>query len=183
MTGWLRGVLVAQLAFFGIWGGMLLTSHRDVAVVWLATEPIDPRDLLSGHYVALRFEIAVPTKAGCPSPENGGPRRVWVQLSPVGEPVTTGQGLRAISEPVDCRTTPPDDPEHQVWITGEMGDASGAGRIVYGIERFYVGEGSPLRYAQSGSIVGEVAINDGFEPRVLGLLTRERPTAIPPPSP
>lgn len=179
MTGWLRGVLLAQLAFFGIWGAMLLTSHRVVDVVWLATEPIDPRDLLSGHYVALRFQIAAPAKAGCALPAEGTSQRVWVQLSPVGETVATDQGVQAISEPVACRTTPPEDAEDQVWIVGELGPASGTGSIVYGIERFYVPEDSPLRSAQTGSVVGEVAINDEFQPRLVGLLTKADSTAVP----
>jgi uncharacterized membrane-anchored protein len=179
MTGWLRGLLLAQLAFFGIWGAVLLTSHRDVDVVWLATEPIDPRDLLSGHYVALRFAIATPEKAGCPVPEAGVPLRVFVQLSPVGETVATSRGVEAIAEPVECRTTPPEDREHQVWIAGELAGGPGAGRIVYGIERFYVPEDSPLRYAQTGSVVGEVAINDEFQARLVGLVTKAEPTAVP----
>lgn len=182
MTAWLRGALAAQLAFFGVWGALLLTSHRDVEVVWLATEPVDPRDLLSGHYVALRFTIATPDKAGCALPPAGTSHRVWVQLAPVGETVATDEGWQAISEPVACRTTPPPDPGGQVWIAGEIGAAAGGG-IVYGIERFYVPEHSPLRYAFTGSVVGEVAINEAFEPRLVDLVFRDVAVEAPPTSP
>src|SRR6185436_20888926 len=58
MTRWLYVALAAQVLFFSAWGARLLTSHRDVGIVWLATEPVDPRDLLSGNYVALRYPIA-----------------------------------------------------------------------------------------------------------------------------
>ncbi len=177
MTLWLRIALAAQLLFFAAWGGRLLTSHRDVRTVWLATEPVDPRDLLSGHYVALRYPIAAASAAGCETPANpGGVETVWVQLAERGDPVATAEGMTVVSEAAACQTWPPDLGTGVVWIMGRL-DASG--RIVYGIERMFVAEESPLRYATSGSVVAKVALNDRFEPRLVGLVTTGSPTVVP----
>ena len=178
MTPWLRIALAAQIAFFAFWGARLLTSHRDVAVVWLATEPVDPRDLLSGHYVALRYGIASATTAQCQrAGEITSPTTVYVQLASSGETIATAEGLAAVSEPVACQTTIPHQSREPVWIAGQL--EPGNGRIVYGIERMFVGEGNPLREAQSGSVVAKVAINEQFEARVLDLVSKRAPTEAP----
>ena len=44
----------------------------------------------------------------------------------------------------------------------------------------YVPEDSTLRTAQSGSVVAKVAINEAGEPRLLALVTIQRPTELPP---
>lgn len=176
MTRWLRLALLAQLAVFALWGGRLLTSHRDVAVVWLATEPVDPRDLLSGHYVALRYVIASSTAVQC-SPMGAGehPRPVWVQLDASGDTVATSEGLVVVSTPVRCVADRP-APASAVWIQGTLDHD---GRIVYGIERMFVGEDNPLRQASSGSVVAKVAVNEAFAPRLLALVTKQSATVAP----
>jgi uncharacterized membrane-anchored protein len=176
VTAWLRITLAAQLAFFAAWGGQLLTSHRDVGVVWLATEPVDPRDLLSGHYVALRYAIASGAIAQCEAlPTRSEPRTVWVQLDESGETIATPGGSAVVSEAVRCVTEPP-PPASAVWIRGTL-DAQG--HIAYGIERMFVGEDNSLRQAPSGSIVAQVALNDEFEPRLLTLMARHGSTETP----
>ncbi len=176
MSGWLRIALALQMAFFALWAGSLLTSHRDAGVVWLETEPVDPRDLLSGHYVALRYVVATPAGAGC---QAGPGEAVWVQLSPSGETVATTDGMVPIHGAVDCRRVPPVETAGQVWMTGRIDDRPGGGRITYGIERMFVAEESPLRVAQSGTIVARIAVNDAFEPRLLGVVSKRAPTEAP----
>jgi uncharacterized membrane-anchored protein len=173
MSTWLRAALALQLLFFVGWGGRLMTSHRDVAVVWLATEPVDPRDLLSGNYVALRFRIASmgaalcePTAAG----DAGGP--VYVQLVPSGEVVQTAEGEATIAEAIACTGEMPSRMSGSIWIEGRRDPESR--RIAYGIERMFVGEENPLRNARSGTVVAKVAINDQFEPRLLEVVTKEQ---------
>lgn len=171
MTAWLRVALAAQVLFFAAWGARLLTSHREVGVVWLATEPVDPRDLLSGHYVALRYRIAAAATAHCDAQEPGAPETpVWVRLAPVGDAVATAEGTAVVSEALGCQTTAPEPSPDAVWIAGRLDP--GSGRIVYGIERMFVGEDNPLREARSGTVVAKVAVNDEFEPRLLALLSR-----------
>jgi uncharacterized membrane-anchored protein len=173
MTRWLRLALAAQFLFFAGWGAVLLTSHRDVAVVWLATEPVDPRDLLSGHYVALRYAINSAARAGCARHDAAIP--VWVRLMPTGETIPTVETLAQVSEPAECRSTPPEAGTDDTWIAGTLDGE----RITYGIERMFVGEDDPLRSAASGTVVAKVAVNEGYEPRLIGLVRKE---SLPPPT-
>jgi hypothetical protein len=177
MSGWLRMVLAIQVVFFALWGGRLLTSHRDVATVWLATEPVDPRDLLSGHYVALQYRIAAPEHTGCALPIAAG--AVYLQLAPIAEPLSTGAGEIQLWEPVACRLGRPVPGADEVWLAGRIEATQGRTRLLYGIERMYVGERNPLRDARSGSVVAEVAINDAFEPRLVGLVSTRQPGPAP----
>ena len=165
MTRWLYAALAAQLLFFGGWGARLLTSHRDVAVVWLATEPVDPRDLLSGNYVALRYLAA---RTYC-DVDGTTPVPVWVELVPNGDEVPTVDGAVTVSSATQCRTFPPDSTSGGTWMRGELDPRSN--RIAFGIERMFVAEESPLRQATTGTVVAKVALNDAAEPRLLGLVT------------
>jgi hypothetical protein len=171
MSRWLYGALAAQLLFFGGWGARLLTSHRDVAVVWLATEPVDPRDLLSGNYVALRYPIA---RTYCDA-DGTTPVPVWVELAPIGTEVATADGMIAVSSQTHCRTIPPDAGEGGRWIRGTLDPHTD--RITFGIERMFVAETSPLRTATTGSVVAKVALNDVSEPRLLDLVPIQKQTA------
>jgi uncharacterized membrane-anchored protein len=175
VTRWLRIALLAQVAFFAVWGGRLLTSHTDAAVVWLATEPVDPRDLLSGHYVALRYAMGTADGAHCPQElRESAPRAVWVELILGTETALTAEGVTTLWEPVQCLAEPP--PSAGVWVLGNL-DADG--NIAYGIERMFVAEASALREARSGSVVAKIGVNDGHEPRILGLVVKHAPTDTP----
>ena len=175
MTRWLRIALLAQVAFFAVWGGRLLTSHTDAAVVWLATEPVDPRDLLSGHYVALRYAMGTADGARCPQElRESAPRAVWVELSLGNDTAVTAEGVTSLWEPVQCLAEPP--PPAGVWVLGTL-DADG--HITYGIERMFVAEGSALRDARSGSVVAKIGVNDAHEPRILALVVKHPTTDAP----
>ncbi len=175
MTRGLYAALALQLMFFAGWGARLLTSHRDVAVVWLATEPVDPRDLLSGNYVALRYEIARTYCDRAGGSDDDAQSPVWVQLIPNGDEVPTAEGTATLSSAIACRTTVPEFGDGTAWILGRFEPRSD--RITFGIERMFVGEDNPLRTATSGSVVAKVAINDTYEPRLLGLVTIRKETA------
>ena len=177
MSAWLRIALAAQAAFFAVWGAALVTSHDDAPTVWLATNPVDPRDLLSGHYVALRYRISSTAVTGCePASE---PRMVYVRLQESGELVFTDDGAVAISDAVACRTEPPTPADGERWIAGRLEPRGGRDRIAYGIERFYIGETNALREAQSGSVVAKVAIADDFQARIVALVPTRQPTDVP----
>ncbi len=167
----LRWILAAQLLFFAAWGGYLLNTHRIAATVWLETAPVDPRDLLSGHYVALAYPIAANADELCAKlrqPDE--PGTFYLRLDPSTEVVTTVEGPVHVSTAVECRVTPPDS--GGIWIEGEHSAGRGFGRVTFGIERFYVAESSPLRWATSGEVVAKIAINDTREPRILALVQR-----------
>jgi uncharacterized membrane-anchored protein len=165
----MRLVLLAQTLFFAAWGAALLRSHRIADVVWLATIPVDPRDLLSGHYVALRYPIESPPEPG--EEDGAGSPTVYVRLAPSEEAVPTREGLVRVWTAVACRRRRPDVAPGERWIVGQRGDRE---RVVYGIERFYVPEGSPLRRARSGDVVAKVAIA-AFVPRIVDLVEVEHP--------
>jgi uncharacterized membrane-anchored protein len=173
-------VLVLQLAFFAGWGTLLLTSHRVAATVWLETAPVDPRDLLSGHYVALRYAIAAPDAGDCTAlrAESAG-GELFIALAPSGRTVATTQGPAALAEAVRCQATPPEPAAGAgaTWIVGTLA-AQGADGLTlqFGIERFYVPEDSPLRQARSGDVVAKIAIDDAFRPRIVDLVGILRPT-------
>lgn len=179
MTTWLRLALGAQLAFFGVWGAQLLTSHDGAKVVWLATKPVDPRDLLSGHYVALRYRIGSETAAGCEHVPDAGPTPVYVRLEESGERIYTVEGAVAIVEAVGCQEELPVPSAGEHWIAGVAGQGRGGGDVDYGIERFYVPEDSALRTAVSGSVVAKVAIGDDFSARIVDLVRTLDPTEPP----
>jgi len=179
MTGWLRLALAAQLLFFTGWGGQLLTSHRGADSVWLETEPVDPRDFLSGHYVALRFPIGRPAGKGCAVRAAAPREAVYVQLVPSGRTVASSEGPVEIWEAGTCRTDPPPSTTDDRWIVGTP-ERSTVRTLSYGIERFYVSETSPLRSARSGQVIAKVALNATFRPRILDLVPRLTPTATTP---
>jgi hypothetical protein len=176
VSRWLRLALAGQLAFFGVWGAQLSTSHDGAKVVWLATEPVDPRDLLSGHYVALRYRIGSATAAGCEHvPDDAGPTPVHVRLEETGELILTVEGPVAIAEGIACQEVLPVPSAGEHWVAGVID----AGDLDYGIERFYVPEDSGLRTAVSGSVVAKVAIGDDFAARIVDLVRTIEPTAPP----
>jgi uncharacterized membrane-anchored protein len=171
MTAWLRIALAAQVLFFSVWGASLLRSHAHVRVVWLSTEPIDPRDLLSGHYVALRYLIASPSTPDCKALVAAGDATpIYVQLVVSGPPVVTPEGVGMESQAVACRRDPPPADADATWIAGRVGGDGRRGTVTYGIERFYIPETSTLRDARSGSVVAKVAINDASEPRLVDVV-------------
>lgn len=178
MTAWLRIALAVQVGFFGIWGASLLTSHRGAPEVWLSIIPIDPRDLLSGHYVALRYDISPATAAGCEVGEGrSDPRDVYVRLEKNDDAfVLTKDGPVETWKAAECRDEAPPLVVGAIWIKGRLGAASRRGDIAYGIERFFVPEDSPLRTVQNGHVVANVAIDDAHEARIVNLVPTVQPT-------
>lgn len=53
-------IFVAQFAFLGwmAWGKIAVFTHPAATVVWLETQPVDPFNYMSGHYMTLRPAIS-----------------------------------------------------------------------------------------------------------------------------
>jgi uncharacterized membrane-anchored protein len=166
VSGRLRLALAAQVLFFGVWGATLLRSHAGAPSVWIATEPVDPRDLLSGRYVALRYRMSSADAAGC-APGSG---TVGVRLAGTGATATTAEGPVPLVDAVECVTERPAATDGEPWIAGTVEAERGRARVTYGIERFYVAETSPLRDARSGSVVARIAIGADGTPRIEALV-------------
>lgn len=178
MTSILRWVLVAQVAFFAVWGGYLLRSHQAARTVWLETQPVDPRDLLSGHYVALRYPLAETARRLCAEVPAQSP--LYLRLQRSGEIVSTLEGPVEVSRATDCRPRPPAFGGED-WIVGQRTSGPAFGGIRFGIERFFVPEASPLRQVRSGDVIAKIAINDASRPRILDLTPVLRGTDEPSP--
>ena len=114
---------------------------RDGTAILLETRPVDPRDLLRGDYVILNYKISsVPTNLFTPPLPDTLPhgQTIWVALAPRGE---FHEIVRASTD----RFTPgPDEvlvrANSQWWNGGR--NASREVRVEYGLERYFVREGT-----------------------------------------
>ena len=131
------GVLVLQTAW--ILGTTFVQERGLVSgtVVSLETQPVDPRDLLRGDYVTLSYKISdvalgafSPARTNVPAPGT----TIYVALEPRG---AFYEVARASTEPIAPATD-------QVIIRG-LSQAwwnSASVRVTYGLERYYVREGT-----------------------------------------
>ena len=122
--------------------------------VTLQTQPVDPRDLLRGDYVVLRYDISqLPAGALAGQPAAERDPVVFVKLAPYGNGLYGAVSVHA--EPVTA-TAP------EVLIRGRVsyyGTSCGSGRrafcdkllIKYGLESYFVpeGEGKKLEQARN----------------------------------
>lgn len=116
----------------------------------------DPRDLLRGDYVSLRYAISVPPETLSDAGKDSG-NVVYVLLRPVG----------SVWEIGDVSPVPP---------TGDVPFLKGrtnAGEIDYGIERYYVPEGKG-KYVPS-DLSAEIVIERGGTARLKRLYSAGKP--------
>lgn len=93
-------ILGACLLLVGVLVALLIGEDRARSAgreVTLAMEAVDPRDLLTGHYVALQFVQSLPPGAPCPPGLPAPGQMGWIALSPgpVSDQVTGGGATRA----------------------------------------------------------------------------------------
>lgn len=135
-------VAVGQVGFLGAMiqsRAALLQNGREVI---LRTEPVDPRDLLRGDYVALSYDITRVPVASVQTPrarDNKPAGAVTVRLQP-------GAGVEPATLVGAWLGDPPSPPaDGQVDLVGESltrWDAQAQDIFVtYGLERFYLPEG------------------------------------------
>jgi uncharacterized membrane-anchored protein len=174
MTRWkLALAALVALVQTGVLGYMIesrasiLRNGREVV---LATEPVDPNDLMRGDYVILSYaisRIAHKDIQGAPPPSDGS-NPVYVALKP-GD---NGRFVlsRASWQPIaDLR---PDE----IMIAGQTPDGFYIGTenvpLTFGVERFYVpeGEGHPIEAGVGARRVDAVlAVNANGKAQVRGL--------------
>lgn len=134
--------------------------------VLLATKPVDPRDMLRGDYLTLRFDISdVPlekVRGDIPAESLG--KKIYVALVPAGKyhqiefasfaaiPATTGRVI--MRGTIDDRFA---------WMRSQQGDngATKSLQVIYGLERYYVAEGTGN---PRGLLTAEVSVSAGGEP-------------------
>ncbi len=136
----LGGILVVLLAFWAYAAIPSLTGRE----VQLRLEPVDPTDLLAGEYLTLRYDISSLNASALPSDGNlSYGDTVYVALS--DDPIAVPTGVT--HEP----------PAGGLFIRGEAqgDDWRGGEEVVYGIERYYIPEGT-----------GDVRLNSSWTARV-----------------
>jgi uncharacterized membrane-anchored protein len=134
----LLGLVLALQAMWVLGTAFVHEQRLQSPTVLLETRPVDPRDLLRGDYVILNYEISdiELTKFAPPlssAPPEGTP--VFVALEKRGE------FHRVASASLNAITPAP----NQVVIRGHVGSRwgrPGGVRVEYGLERYYVPEGT-----------------------------------------
>ncbi|OGR45332.1 MAG: hypothetical protein A2X35_03565 [Elusimicrobia bacterium GWA2_61_42] len=151
----LKIALGLQLLFFAAWGGWLLSSRNtDSPVFYLETAPVDPRDWLSGTYVALSYAINTPEPCRGLARHDAG-LQLYVKLEDKGRTAQTAAGPVKIYEAAACAETPGEGQWAKAYVNFSF---RGLFRATYGIERFYLNENNPLKDARSGSVVAKVKL-------------------------
>jgi uncharacterized membrane-anchored protein len=162
-------LLVAILvhgAFFTGWWAWLAIAEKNAPSVWLETRPVDPRDLISGHYVALTYPLGNPPEGALPNKTPGtlDPTTVWMELAASSDTINTAVGVITPHRAVRYQYEEPTSAG--LWVKGSTLHTrwrwTWGQRLKFGIERFYVGEDSELRNARSGDVIARALVrSDG----------------------
>ncbi len=163
---WLIFVVLAQVAWVVATATTKEFAFEKGQRVLLATKPVDPRDLLRGDYLTLRFDVSdVPRdKVRGEIPAAAGGNKIYVALMPAGKfyqiefasfskiPVTAERVV--MSGTVDDRSG---------WTPNQSGNTEAPKPlpVLYGLERYYVAEGTGN---PRGKLTAEVAVSAGGEP-------------------
>jgi uncharacterized membrane-anchored protein len=129
-TAWLLGMVAVQ--------EHALATGR---AILLETRPVDPRDLLSGDYLMLNYEISdVPVNLFSPPVKKDLPfgTRVFVALAPGTNEfyVVTRASTHALAPSSDAEVVLSGISTYARWNT------TNSIHVEYGIERYYVAEGT-----------------------------------------
>lgn len=133
--------LALQLGLILMAPARAIYTHTTGEAVLLQTAPVDPYDLLRGYYVILNYQIsatdtleALPGWSDLEAAEQQQNRPVYVILAPPQEP-----GRQPWSPVAVSRDRPQLDSD-QVALRGTYQ----WGRVVYGLERYYIPEDQRL---------------------------------------
>ncbi|QIX61263.1 GDYXXLXY domain-containing protein [Hymenobacter sp. BT18] len=132
---WLRWLVAAQALFVvGVAASGYATSYWG-RTIWLQTAPVDPRDLLYGDYVTLNYTISQL------------PGRLWRGPQPPRAQQAAYVLLQARPDStyaaVGIYPEKPSATENQAVLRGSVQDTwRRSVRLRYGLERYYVPEGT-----------------------------------------
>jgi uncharacterized membrane-anchored protein len=137
--------LILVLALQTVWLlGMVATQEYALAhgkAILLETQPVDPRDLLSGDYLMLRYKISdMPANLFLPPVTKDLPNgtKVFVALAPGTNEfyVVTRASTNALTPSSDAEVVLSGKSTYAWWNT------TNSIHVEYGIERYYVAEGT-----------------------------------------
>lgn len=123
---WFWGIVAAQVLFLLVWAGYHEVVRSSAPVILLKTRPVDPRDLLRGDYMILRYEIATVKPAGAGETLKAG-ESYWVVLEKRGR----------YHEAVAVSREEPTLRSEQIAVKAD----EDGGTLKFGIEQFFVPEG------------------------------------------
>lgn len=153
----LKITLILQIFFFAIFGGWLYFNRENfISEFWLETIPVDPRDMLSGTYVALRYkqEEAV-TK--CAQDKIGkNVYALWVEFGPSTKTFTLADGKKDVYYEVkNCSEKPVYSKNWaKIFISRYMDD-----RIDVNFpKKYYLNENDPRKSISSSLLAVKVKI-------------------------
>lgn len=123
------GWVLAQVLFFAGWAAVEQRRHTVGDTILVRTAPVDPRDLLSGQYMALSYEFSRMPGFNDLGREAKDGEPVWVLLRKEGEYFVPSASYS--ERPMDVM-------RGQVAIVGRHE----RGRTLFGIEKYFVQEGT-----------------------------------------
>lgn len=136
---WILGTIAAQEF-----------KHHPGTLVHLRAYPVDPRDLLRGDYLVLRYDVSQLSDTLFEPP--------LTQALPPGTPVSVVLEMKdGIHQAVRATRGSLDASDGQIILRGTVGPGRNPGNtpVTYGLERFYVREGTGN---PQGMLTAEVAI-------------------------
>ena len=165
---WLLVIVLLQVLWVAATATIKEIARESGTRVLLTTQPVDPRDMLRGDYMTLRFDISdVPrNKVRGEIPDEPIGKRIYVALAPSGKFYFVKSASFA--------ATPPE--AGQVVIRGVIDERSMWSRnnpdeaiskrplsVAYGLERYYVPEGTGT---PSGKLTMEVSVAENGESQI-----------------
>lgn len=142
-TGWFAAVVGLQIAFLLAWAGWHEQIRQTAPVIRLKTVPVDPRDLLRGDFMILRYEISSVEPPVADRTERAPSADFWVLLE---ERDGYHTAVRASWEK-------PVPGAGQLAVRGRRGRRGG---VDYGIETYFVPEGKGTPRARSLEVEASV---------------------------
>ena len=123
------------LSIGGLWAGFDYQLEHGTEIA-LKTVPIDPRDLLRGDFVVLRYDISTPATDLSPA--------VFAKNARVYVPIEEVEGRWTVREVLR------EPPGEGLYLRGRIRRSAGpTAEIVYGIESFFVPEGEGKKYEEA----------------------------------
>ncbi|MFC3884010.1 GDYXXLXY domain-containing protein [Bacillus songklensis] len=129
-------VILVQLSAISVQAGKSESLLAHGELIKLELQPVDPRSLLQGDYIVLRYSISNVTISPEPRPNE----KISIKLAKNEHGVYEYSGSFVMGKPEN-----PEQGDVDVWITGRY---KGSGNIEYGIENYFVSEGTGLDLQQ-----------------------------------
>ncbi|MDU0369792.1 GDYXXLXY domain-containing protein [Hymenobacter endophyticus] len=164
---WLQWLVAAQVLFVL---GVAAAGYATAALgrtLWLSTQPVDPRDLLYGDYLNLRYQI------------NELPGQLWRGSSPPRRQQAAYVLLAPAADGTHAATAIyPERPAtqgSQVVLRGSVQAVWRRGvRLRYGLERYYVPETMSRQLRQRRAMRVQISVAPWGQARIIKLDTTAR---------